>query len=61
MHRGGTLTVPYGRVHQVLWTFEWSRLEPRVMVAKVYAPGLGIVREFTISGPSESLSLVDVR
>jgi hypothetical protein len=31
------------------------------MVAKVYAPGLGIVREFTISGPSESLSLVDVR
>jgi hypothetical protein len=39
---------------------EWSRLEPAVVVAKFYAPGLGIVRERVLAGGAERLELVDV-
>ena len=58
--RGFSITVPYGRVRQVVRTFEWTRLEPKVMAEKDYAPGLGIVRERDVAGGSESFVLVSV-
>jgi hypothetical protein len=55
------VSVPYGRVHHVVRSFEWSRLEPRVMSEKLYAPGVGIVREKDLAGGSEVFELVSVR
>jgi hypothetical protein len=59
--RHATTTVPYGRLHQVVRSFEWSRLEKRVVSLKLYAPGIGIVRERDLAGGSESFALVAVR
>lgn len=61
VRRGGATTVPYGRVRHVLRTYEWSRLEPGVMSLKLYAPGVGIVREKDIAGGSEVFELVSVK
>jgi hypothetical protein len=61
VHRREVVRVPYGRVSDVLRTYEWSRLEPAVVVMKQYGPGLGIVRERVVAGEAERLELVDVR
>jgi hypothetical protein len=58
VQRGVTTTVPYGTVHDVVRTFEWSRLEKGVVSAKLYARGLGIVREQDLSGGDEIFVLV---
>ena len=54
------LTVPYGTLHHLVRTFEWTRLEKKVLSLKLYAPGLGIVREKDMSGGSEKFALVSV-
>jgi hypothetical protein len=56
-----TVKVPYGRLRHVVRTFEWSRLEPRVMSEKLYAPGIGIVKEHDVAGGNERFVLVAVR
>jgi hypothetical protein len=60
VQRGVTSTVPYGTVHDVVRTLEWSRLEKDVVSAKLYAPGLGIVREEDLSGGDETFELLSV-
>jgi hypothetical protein len=59
--RHASTTVPYGTLHQVVRSFEWSRLEKGVVSEKLYAPGLGIVRERDLAGGSETFALVAVR
>jgi hypothetical protein len=59
--RGGSTTVPYGTVHQVVRSLEFSPLEPNVVSEKVYGPGLGIVQEFDLHGGDESFQLVKVK
>jgi hypothetical protein len=54
------VTVPFGVVTEGLRSFEWTRLEPNVLSAKIYAPGLGIVRERDVAGGDESFELVSV-
>jgi hypothetical protein len=58
--RGGSLTVPYGTVHDVLTSLEHTALEPAVVDEKVYAPGLGIVLERALAGGDEVARLVRV-
>jgi hypothetical protein len=60
VQRGVRLRVPYGRVRNVVRTFEWTRLEPHVVSAKFYAPGLGIVVERDVAGGDEFVELVRV-
>jgi hypothetical protein len=60
VQRHASTRVPYGRLHHVVRSFEWTRLEPKVISEKLYAPGLGIVRERDLSGGSESFVLVSV-
>ena len=60
VQRGGSVKVPYGSVHHVVRSFEWTRLEPCVMSQKLYGPGLGIVRERDVAGGSERFDLVSV-
>jgi hypothetical protein len=58
--RGGSITVPYGTVHQVLTSLEFARIEPDVIDQKIYAPGIGIVRETALTGEAEVARLVRV-
>ena len=53
--------VPYGRVTDVVRSYEWTRLEPNVTSVKLYAPHLGIVQEGDVAGGTEFLQLVAVR
>ncbi len=56
----GSLTVPYGTVHNVLTSLETTVLEPTVVDQKVYAPGIGIALEQAIAGDVEYARLVSV-
>lgn len=56
----GSFTVPYGKVHKVLTSLEATRVEPGTYDMKVYAPGIGIVLERALAGPTEYAKLVSV-
>ena len=58
--RGRDVTVPYGNLHDALTTLEATRVEPGAYDQKVYAPGLGIVREQALTGSPEFAALVSV-
>src|SRR5204862_2163949 len=60
VERGGSITVPYGTLKNALTTLEATRLEPGAYDQKVYAPGIGIVREQALTGPAEVAELVSV-
>ena len=57
---GGTITVPYGKVRNTLVTLEATRIEPGAYDQKVYAQGIGIVLEKSLTGPSEFAQLVSI-
>ncbi len=61
VQRGVTTSTPYGKLHDVVRAFEWSRLEKDVVSEKLYAPGIGIVRERDVAGGDETFVLVGVR
>lgn len=56
-----SVRTPMRRFHHVLRTFEWSRLEPGVVSTKLYARGVGIVRERDVAGGSEVFEVIAVR
>jgi len=56
----GSVTVPYGTVRNVLTSLEATRVEPGLYDQKVYAPGIGIVLEQSVTGPTEIAKLVSV-
>jgi hypothetical protein len=58
--RGGSVTVPAGTFKNVLTSLEATRLEPGAYDQKVYAPGIGIVVEQTLTGANEYAKLVSV-
>ena len=57
---GGTITVPFGKLKNILVTLEATRLEPGAYDQKVYAPGIGIVFENAITGDPEVAQLVSI-
>lgn len=56
----GSVSVPYGKVRNVLTTLESTRIEPGAYDEKVYGPGIGIVSERSLTGPIEYAQLVSV-
>jgi hypothetical protein len=58
--RGGSVSVPYGKVKNVLTTLEATRLEPGAYDQKVYGPGIGIVLEQSLTGATEVAKLESV-
>jgi len=58
--RGLSLRVPYGHLHRVLLSMEWTPLEPKVVDKKWYGRGIGIVKELSVAGPLERAVLVRV-
>jgi hypothetical protein len=61
VNKGGSVRVPFGVVYHILTSLEFTRLEPGVIDQKIYAPGIGIVRELSQKGPLEVARLVSVR
>lgn len=59
VNRGTSVTVPYGTVHGVLTTLEATKVEPRSYDEKLYAPGIGIVLERSLTSV-ETAKLVRV-
>ncbi len=60
VNRGGTVSVPYGKVRNVLTTLEATRLEPGAYDQKVYGPGIGIILEQSLTGDPEVAKLESV-
>ncbi len=60
VQRNAKVRVPKGTLRHVVRSFEWTRLEPHVISAKFYAPGLGIVKEHDVAGGNETFVLVSV-
>jgi hypothetical protein len=58
--RGGSGSVPYGTLKNVLTTLEATRREPGGYDQKIYAPGIGIVREQALTGAPEFAELVSI-
>jgi hypothetical protein len=54
------VTVPVGTFHRVVRSYEWTRLEPGVVSLKLYARGVGIVKERDVAGGNETYSVVSV-
>src|SRR5262249_50412860 len=57
---GGAVDGPYGRGRHVLTTPEATQIEPGAYDQKVYGPGIGIVIEQALTGPTEFAQLVSV-
>src|SRR5439155_15639459 len=57
----GSMTIPVGTVHNVLTSLEFARIEPGVIDKKIYAPGLGIAVERSMTGPLEVDRLVSAK
>jgi hypothetical protein len=55
-----SVTVRAGRFTRCVSTDDWSPLEPRVKERKTYCPGVGLVREYLVTGGSERSELVTV-
>src|SRR2546423_2369603 len=51
--RGGTVSVPYGKVRNVLTTLEATRLEPGAYDQKVYGPGTRLIPDQSPTGDPE--------
>ncbi len=45
----------------VLVTKDWNPLEPDILEHKYYAPGIGLIGEVKVTGPSEKIELLDVK
>jgi hypothetical protein len=56
----GHVKVPYGTFDNALQTHEQTDLEPDVVDSKSYAMGIGELKEVSLAGPLEELSLVEV-
>jgi hypothetical protein len=58
---GETKVVPLGRFEDTVKVLEWTPLEPKIVVTKTYAPGVGLLSERALSGGKEIVELVEVR
>ena len=58
--RGSSFTGPAGTFKNALTSLEATRIEPGAYDRKVYAPGIGMVREEALTGPAEFADLVSV-
>jgi hypothetical protein len=58
LSRDDQVEVPAGHYKRALLTKEWTPLEPDVLEYKLYAPGVGVVLESTVSGGAERNELV---
>lgn len=56
---GGSVTVPFGAYTDLVTTQDWTPLEPDVIEEKVYARGVGAIRETDVAGGNGHDELVE--
>ncbi len=61
VQRGARVHTPGVSSRHALRTFEWGRLEPRVISEKFYVRGYGMVSEHDVAGGDERFELVRLR
>ena len=54
----GSITVPFGTFDDIIRTRDWSPIEPDIVEEKVYASGIGVVHEETLSPADEHEEVV---
>ena len=57
---GERSSVPLGQFEDTVKVIEWNPLEPKVVVEKTYASGVGLLSERALAGGREDVRLVDV-
>lgn len=57
---GVSKSVPFGEFDDAIRTLEWTPLEPKIVGEKFYAPGVGLIAEKALSGPTEIFELVEM-
>jgi hypothetical protein len=56
------VSTPYDSFGEdVLVTKDWNPLEPDILEHKYYAPGIGLIGEVKVTGPSEKIELIDFK
>jgi hypothetical protein len=60
LEKGITVTTTMGTFHDCLVIREWTELEPDILELKIYAPGIGLIKEINLSN-GEEIVLVDIR
>jgi hypothetical protein len=56
------VSIPYDSFGEdVLVIKDWNPLEPDILEHKYYAPGIGLIGEIKVTGPSEKIELIDIR
>jgi hypothetical protein len=60
VNRGDSIKLPFKVVHNAVTSLEFTVLEPMVIDKKIYAPGVGIVKEQAVQGPQEVATLISV-
>jgi hypothetical protein len=56
------VATPHGSFGEnVLVTKDWNPLEPNILEHKYYAPGIGLIGETKVTGPSEKVELIDIQ
>jgi hypothetical protein len=60
VHLGLMVSIPFGDFTNVLETRNWSELEPDIVEQKLYAPGIGVIKEAS-PAESEELFLVSIQ
>ena len=56
------VSTPYDSFSEdVLVTKDWNPLEPDILEHKYYAPGIGLIGETKVTGPSEKVELIDFK
>ncbi len=57
---GSSVTTAMGTFHDCLVITEWSELEPDILEHKIYAPGIGLIKEVNLT-TGEEIELIDIR
>jgi hypothetical protein len=56
------VSTPYDSFSEdVLVTKDWNPLEPNILEHKYYAPGVGLIGETKVTGPPETIELIDFK
>jgi hypothetical protein len=57
---GVAVKTPLGSFEDAVQVLEWTPLEPKIVVEKLYVAGTGLVSEHALSGSKENVRLVEV-
>jgi hypothetical protein len=58
---GRTVHTPMGRFGDGVITLEYNPLDPKIVIQKSFAPGVGLLEERALSGPKDMVKLIGIK